>query len=359
MTDNTNPTNLRVGIVGCGQVAQQYHLPALARLPGLQVTALVDQDRDRLDAAGQQYAVNQRYSSLADMLAGAEVDVVAVCLPPALHAAAALPALQAGKHVFIEKPLALTLADCTEIANAAAQASGKTMIGFNLRWHRLLRQARAWLREERLGQLLMLRTRFSNHARLTAAATEWRSQPDAGGGALLDLGVHHVDLWRWLSGTEIREISAMQVAVDAVDRSVCLSAQLDNGVMVQSFFSEHTSSGQEIEGVGTEGLLRISPYRFDGFFFEPARNDGGLQRAVLDRTRHLMAALPRGLQLLPHGGDFAQSYSSEWRHFRDCIVTDQQPEPTAADGYKAQQAVLAALESLETGRPVTLSHHPS
>src|SRR3954451_12464186 len=110
---------IRLGIVGCGAVTQRHHLRALKRVPGVKVVALADQDTTLLERLAAEYRVSERYATYRELVQAGNVDAVAVCLPPHLHAEVALAALEQGKHVFIEKPLALNLADCDRLIEAS------------------------------------------------------------------------------------------------------------------------------------------------------------------------------------------------------------------------------------------------
>src|SRR2546423_90178 len=110
---------IRLGVIGCGQVAELRHLPALRRVSGVEVAALADVDPLRLERVARQFGVARRCSNYSDLIETGDVDAVAVCVPPALHAVVARAALDAGKHVFIEKPLALCLAECDLLLESA------------------------------------------------------------------------------------------------------------------------------------------------------------------------------------------------------------------------------------------------
>ncbi|HEX8206927.1 MAG TPA: Gfo/Idh/MocA family oxidoreductase, partial [Solirubrobacteraceae bacterium] len=131
---------LRIGFAGCGRAAAELHLPALRGRAGFTVVALADPDGERAREVAERFGVPRTYADTEALAADDAVELVAVCSPPRTHAAAALAALEAGKDVFVEKPLALDLAEADALI---AAAEGRfAAVGFNLRLHRQVMAAR-------------------------------------------------------------------------------------------------------------------------------------------------------------------------------------------------------------------------
>jgi len=137
---------------------------------------------------------------LSALLDDSAIAAVAVCVPAQFHVEVALAALDAEKHLFIEKPLALSLDESERLIERAAQSPRKVMIGFNLRWQRLVRQARAMIQQRTLGPLALVRTALTSY---DENVPEWRKQRNLGGGVLFELAVHHFDLWRQSGRTRV------------------------------------------------------------------------------------------------------------------------------------------------------------
>src|SRR5215813_5754774 len=95
---------IQLGVIGCGGVTETRHLPALRNLPGVEVVAVADLDPDRLKRVADQFSIRRRYSNFSPLLDDPAIEVVAVCVPAQFHVEVALAALEAGKHLFIEKP---------------------------------------------------------------------------------------------------------------------------------------------------------------------------------------------------------------------------------------------------------------
>jgi len=129
------PLALRLALVGCGIIAETHHAPQLHTLPAFELVAAIDVDARRRAAVASKFGIAQHYDDLETALKHTAIDAVAILTPPATHVALALTAINAGKHVFIEKPLALTLEDCERLIAARDAMRVRAMVGFHLRWH--------------------------------------------------------------------------------------------------------------------------------------------------------------------------------------------------------------------------------
>jgi predicted dehydrogenase len=291
------------------------------------------------------------YDDAAALVRDPDVAAVAVLVPASAHTAVGLPALETGNDVLFEKPLALTLDDCDRLAEAAARAGSVAMVGFNLRWHRLVRRARAALGAQALGRIALVQTTFTAGSRLRAGAPEWRKRRALGGGVLVDQAVHHFDLWRFLLDREVDEVYA--VTRDA-DEHATVTARLTGGVLVSGAFSDGLPPANEIRVVGTEGRLELSCYRFDGFDLTRGPRLAGAPRARLQRLARELHELPRAASAMRGGGDHRSSYAAEWRHFLRAVRERGAVGSTLLDGRRAVEIQLAVLESADTGRPVAV-----
>lgn len=345
---------LRLGIIGCGDVTERRHLPALRRAHGVEVSALADINAGRLERVGAQFGGAARYADYRELIEDEVIDAVAVCVPPQLHAEAALAALKAGKHVFIEKPLALSLEDCDRLrAEAAAHPSLKVLVGFNLRWHRLALAVKEIIRGGELGDIKLARTVFTSGARLRGELTEWRKRRQSGGGALFELGVHHFDLLRFLFEAEMEEVSASSLSQD---ETAIVAGRMSAGTQIVSAFSEGTGENHELEIYGERGWLRVSFYRADGLEQFSAEQYAGSLKSRLCGFWRTLRETPRIIRQARRGGDFVASYTAEWRHFADAIALDTTVACGLDDGKRALEIALAAWEANSTKRAVRLSH---
>jgi predicted dehydrogenase len=340
------PAPLRIGFVGCGRATATLHLPALKRLDLVEAVAVADTDESRARAVAAAHGVPRVHGDAAALANDAEVDLVAVCTPPRGHAEAAHAALAAGRHVLVEKPLCLDLDEADALVSAAAERPGQiSAVGFNLRRHRQVEAARGALAEGLLGRLLMVRTHWTAATRPPG----WRRASSEGGNALWEMGVHHLDLWRHLTGEEPRRIAA-----NGNENALVVSATTDRGTLLTSTLADGTSDANEVELVGERGRLNLTLYRGDGPHWEPVGEAGG---GVGVRMRGLARAargLPRQARAARTGGDFLMSFAFEWEALARAAGGDGAPPASFEDGHRAVALARAAETALLTGDEVEI-----
>ena len=356
MAERSRPIN--VGVVGCGTVAWKCHLTALRRLHEVRTVALADPDAERLRRAGERFGVERRHTDYRDLLEDDTVEAVAVLTPTSLHVDVALAALDAGKHVLIEKPLALSLADCDRLSAAAGRCGRVALVGFNTHWHPLVRRARDLARCGTIGRLRMVRVTFSSPQQQAGAVAEWRKRRALGGGCLLDVAVHHFDLWRFLLEREVSQVSAVLTSGEADDELGLVSARMDGGVLASTSFVERTGLAQTVELLGTDGRIEVSCFRFDGLQVFPLSRRSGAAHSRLAAAVNSLVSLPRALLRRTKKGDYGASFLGEWRHFIDCVRRGARPECTLTDGRRALEIAIAAAQSDATGRSVRIADVP-
>jgi len=348
---------VHIGLIGCGRATETRHLPALARLSNAEVVSLADINPSPLHHLADRFGIKQRHLDYRRLLDDPSINAVAVCVPAQSHVEVALAAMKAGKHVFIEKPLAIGLDDSERIIELAAKYPQlKVMVGLNMRWHRLIRKARAMIQGGALGNIESIRSVLTSYH---ASVPDWGSRRSSGGGALFELAVHHVDLWRYLLGCEVEEVFAASRSVHWDDEYAALTARMTDGTSVSSVFSQRSSELNEIEIYGDNGRLSISCYEFDGLEYVSRGRYSGDIRARLSKVLHLLGELPLGVRTLVGGGEFFASYRAEWQHFLDAIYRNNAlAEGTLLDGQRSLEVVLAAIASSCLRRPVKISEAP-
>ena len=353
----TTRPSLRIGIVGCGRAAGELHLPALTRVPGVAVTALSDVDPARLTAFASRCPGASAYPDYRALLRDERVDLVAVCVPVTRHAEIAEAALRAGKHLFVEKPLALELEDCERLVKLAVQleaAGQRSAVGFNLRSHRLVRRARSIIQSGALGDIELVRTLWTADWSRATRPT-WHASREQGGGALLEIGTHQADLWRWLLASEVDSVHADTRSSAFDDQSAALQARMANGVLVVGAVSQRTAPHNVVEVFGSRGSLSFSCYHADSLTVTAlGGGDGGAWR----RIRPLLAKateLPAALRSARAGGDFRMSYVHEWRGILEALAHDGPMPATLHDGRQAAAVLQAAARSAVEARPISLA----
>ncbi len=343
---------LKIGLVGCGWAGATLHLPALESIDNAQVVALADIDQESLNRTGDKFHIKTRHTDYRNIMENGDVEAVAVCVPGSSHSEVALAALDAGKHVFIEKPLALSLDEVDFVVEKAKDSGCKAMVGFNLRFHRLVRQARKVISEGKLGKIESVRSAWTSDVRRYRNMPEWRNNREMGGGTIIEIGIHHFDLWRFLLGSDVEEVFAITHSSEWEDEIASVNGSMTDGVIVSSVFSERTNNNNEIEIHGRNGRLLISCYRFDGLEFQPILSVPSSISARAKKIINSLTVLPKAVSSIFNGGEFMSSYRAEWEHFIHTIRNDAEVQSSLYDGMLAVKVALAAVESASHHKPV-------
>lgn len=315
-----------VGVIGLGEIGQ-FHLRGYARAGGARPVAVADLDPDLVASSCAEYGA-RAFRDYRDLLADPEVALVSVCLPHSLHAQVAIEAIEAGKHVLIEKPLAISTAECDKIMAAAQSASVAVGLQHNQIFYPAHVRAKELIDSGAIGRPVQLRLRLAIGGKYQG----WRTDPEvAGGGILFDAGVHRFYLARHLFG-EIGEASAVtdKPRGDGEDQAV-VSLRFVNGalgVIDANYHGPAKMFDDAVEIVGTEGALYISGIEadFEGYRTGPAlRQYDGSWRDV---------RVP--------AGDWADSVAASIQAFVDAVRTGTEPQVSLQDGRRVVELIEMA-----------------
>jgi predicted dehydrogenase len=346
---------VRLGIIGCGKVSWERHHPALRRLPQFRVDAVCDTDPARAGRIATLFGAARTFTDFHELVQQTDIDAVAVLTHTGAHAETGVAVLDGGKHLLMEKPLALTMEEADRLVEAANRSRRVAQVCFNLRWHRLIRQARAMIEAGTLGRVKAIRSVYT-HDRTGADAPAWHRKTALGGGVGFNEGVHHYDLWRYLLGVEVEQVHALSGASEIYeDETSVVSAVLGGGVLASGVMSFLTGPNSELEVFGEKGRLLISLYRFDGLQWYSSRTYPGAHADRLKRGLRAIAALPGLVPDFRDGGGFQATFAACWRGFGDSIRTGRVPDCTMEDGRRALAIALAAAASVSTGQPVKVA----
>ncbi len=200
LTPTSSPlAELRVAVIGAGAISRDQHLPAWQGIPHCRLIGLADVSQSALAYAGDQFNIERRETDYRRLLDDPEIDVVDICSPSALHAEMCVAALQAGKHVLCEKPMATSRAGANTILQAVAASGKKLMIGQHMRFEPSVLALREFLSGSPIGRVYYSRAQWLRRRRLPGKPA-FVDRRLSGGGALYDIGVHMLDLAWWLMG---------------------------------------------------------------------------------------------------------------------------------------------------------------
>jgi len=183
---------MKIGLVGCGMISG-HHLTAAARYPRSEVVGLVDRDIGRARAQAAQFGVKRTFDNLPELLT-LKPDVVHVLTPPALHAGVVVEALEGGAHVYVEKPMALSVADCDAMGRAAAAANRQLCVGHNWLYSPAMLEAQALIAKGGIGEIVQAAASFNYDVRRNPSFGQHHWSKDLPGGLAEDLAVHQVAL---------------------------------------------------------------------------------------------------------------------------------------------------------------------
>jgi len=338
--------SIRVGLAGLGFMGSM-HFTGLRRIEGVEVAAVCDVDPRRLrtDWTGSAGNIDRgqrldlagvrTFGSLKELLAGCEVDVVDICAPTFQHAPLSLEALRAGKHVFCEKPMALTSRDACQVEREAAKAGKLLMIGHVLRFHPQYHMMKEMIDSQRFGRLLWAKFFRSGGAPIWSW-DGWMTDAARSGAAALDLHIHDTDTVLWFFG---------------MPRAVTSHGPVGPDGGVNYIFTEyHCDNGARIFG---EGGWLAGPYPFSM----------GATLAFESAAVEYHSAKSPALTVYPHKGQpehptipEAEGYVDELRYFIDCLrqgrPIDRVPPKSSAQSVAIVEAEIA---SVRAGKTVSLT----
>jgi myo-inositol 2-dehydrogenase/D-chiro-inositol 1-dehydrogenase len=344
---------LGLALLGAGPIATGVHLPALRRIDGVRVAAVAEADPRRLAAALAQTPGAAGFPGYADALAAPGVEAALICLPNALHASAAVEAFASGLAVYLEKPLAADLAGGTRVVQAWRRSGAVGMVGFNYRFNALAVEARRLLAAGAAGEIVALRTVFAIAA---ADPPAWKRARASGGGALLDLGSHHFDLARFLTGQEIVSVRAEIDSRRSEEDTALVAARLSGGASLQMLVSLAAGNSDAVEVLGTGGRLAWDRRRSLAVEVDAAGAlPGGPGRSAGRLGAALSSPYLRSRLLAPAG---EPSFEAALQAFVRAVRAGRQERPDLLDGYRALAAVIAAEASHREGRAVAPAEPP-
>lgn len=328
-------------IVGTGWVSGE-HIRAFEMNPHSRVAALCSRSEEKGRAKALEYGVPEAriYTDYEKALADPDVDIVCICTPNHLHAQQTILAANAGKHILIEKPIALNWEDCQKMKAAVDKAGVKTLVGYVLRWNPLFLNAKK-MQGEYLGRLYYAEADYFHRVTESYPCYDWTVKKDVGGSSLLAGGCHAVDAMRWFMQDDVEEVVAYSSSSRQdleFDGTLVMLLKFKNGTMGKVGSSYDT----------------ISPYIFNLHLFGDKGsllNDKLYSPDQIEKQRDYMH-LPVET---PDSGDVTHHpFPEEIDHFIDCIMNDKKTIVDLDDAMKTQEIVFAADQSAATGRPVKL-----
>jgi len=327
---------LRLGVVGCGRVFERFHLPAIARVPTVEVVTASDADAARLRWAESRSPRPVLASSLEELLAQPRLEALLVLTPPASHAEIAVRALNRGLHVLVEKPMSLDPNEARRMVSAAREAARRLQVGFTRRFREPYRRLRASLADIEVPKIHAI------HFELAFPTASWNAETDflgddrRGGGVLDDVLSHQVDLVCWLLGRAPDKVRAEPRGKTA-----------GGGIGAELRFGELAARCEAAHGPYVEWLsLELE----DGSVLEASGSWTRRTRTRFPALRRQRAALMDrvalvGSRLLRRPNVTLASFERQLRDFGQAVRGASSHGATGDEGLRAVEIVRACGES--------------
>lgn len=335
--------SLRVCIVGCGFMGN-IHADCWAQVPEAQVVAVVDIIEERAHQLAGKFGLERYYTDYREAIDLPQVNVVSVCIPTYLHADASIFAMQRGKHVLTEKPIALDLAQADAMIAVARESKAQFSVGLMRNHSPVMRKLKSWLEGGRLAHPVIY---WASDVREIRPKREMHDQ-QANGGPVIDMAVHLYATWQELFDSSAREVYAQgftfaderpelaHIAHKAVD-SASISVRFESGDVGNFLVSWGVPPGvvpppmPEVI-LTASGVLNVT--------FTTSRQQATLQREGGDWET--IAASEENM------------YLREIRDFTEAVLRDRPPLVTGMQGRAALQVALAALDSIRQGASIRI-----
>jgi predicted dehydrogenase len=246
---------IRIGLIGCGTIAYWQHLRNLKRMNDVVVAGLADPCPEALARAARLVEA-PGFPNADELLSMDRLDAVVIASPAGVHAEHVAKACAAGKHVYVEKPLAHDAASLAAVHACATGAAQALAVGYNLRFHPACRHLRVLVRAGQVGEVHAVISHFTEWLDLPTTP-EWRRTRRLGGGVLLDLSTHHVDLYRWLLQDELAEVAVDTRARRFEQDCASVRGTTRGGVDLHGYFAQDGSRAHGIAVHGTTGVLQL------------------------------------------------------------------------------------------------------
>lgn len=339
-------------IISVGDFAESRGAPAINQAQGAELVAVTSRDRGRSEAFAQRHGAKTAYTSVEDVLNDSRIDAVYITSPNHLHSLHTTMAANAGKHVLVEKPMALAVPEGAEMMRVCRQRGVKLGVGFHLRHHPGHIEARRLVANGALGTIALAQAQMGQGSRgevfpePRAGIREWWTQPEMVGGAFVTiaLGVHSIDDLQFILGQRIVEITAItdgHTAERPLEDLATMCLRFDQGTIGTICCGMRLPEFQnDVAIYGSNGKIVLSGAAWP-------RLEGEL-RVSSETVNTTVAYEPDGVALVTWNvEDFCRA-----------VAEDRDPAASGADGLKAVQATVAMVESATTGRTVKLEPLP-
>ena len=335
-----NKKVIRIGIIGAGRIGKIHAQNLVTRIPQAEITAIVDRDIQAAQQLASQYHVNTAASDYRKILDNPNLDAVAICSSTDTHADLIIAAAAAGKHIFCEKPIDLTLERIDKAIAAVDKAGVKCQIGFNRRFDPSFKRLKDLINTGKIGELQILRITSRDPAPPPAAFIK------TSGGLFLDMTIHDFDMAGHLAGSDVTEVYAIGGVM--VDPAIGRAGDIDTAVITLKFASGAFGTidnsrravygyDQRVEAFGSGGMATIANNPANAATVSSAKG------VITDKPTYFF--LER----------YMDAYAAEMDVFVKAILNGKPTPVSAAESRKPVVVAMAANKSMRANRPVKIN----
>lgn len=345
---------IRWGILGAGGIADRRTMPGMQLAEHAEIVAVMEIDPEVAERLRAKYDAKRAYTDEAELLKDPEIDAVYIASPIACHARQAMLAADCGKHILIEKPLAMTSEEGEKVIAYCKEKGVKIAAGLMMRFGAYVQAMKKAIEEGKIGDVVSCFAHFT--CWYPDIPGSWRqTKASAGGGALMDMGVHCIDLIRYVTGQDVKQVAAMHDTLTfnyEVEDSSTLVMRMEKGALatVQSNFNIPDEAALwRLEFFGTRGRLagngvigQIDGGTVDALFMEDV---GGYDA----QQSHESKAAKAELEV-----EFGNAYTREVESFCLSLLNDTPLEVPAEEAVAAQKVIEAAYKSNDEAKLISL-----
>lgn len=341
------------GVIGCGGIADRRTLPGMMLAENVDLIAVMDVSKDAAERCKEKYNAKYAFTNIEDLLAIDEIEAVYIATPVVCHKEQATAAAKAGKHILLEKPIALTSAESQEIVDICKSYGVKLGVGLMMRFSAYHQAMHDIIQNGGIGEIVSMRAQFT--CWYPEMENCWRQKlATSGGGALTDMGVHCIDLLQYITGMNAKDVIAFtgnQIFKYEVEDSASVIMRMENGscAYVDTAFNIPDDAAVcKLEFYGTAGSI----------FAEGTVSQeevGNVKLVKCDPNKAYDAAQVRS-------GDVSTSitvtpgnmYTKEVEAFGNAIINGVEPPVTGDSAVYDQKIIEAAYKSNKTRSAVSL-----
>ena len=332
-SNKDNGKKVRYGVVGLGDIAQEAMLPGVAHTGNSVVTALVTSDAEKAKGVADRYNVEHtyRYEDYAELLRSGQIDAVYVATPNWRHAEFVIPALEAGIHVLLEKPMEISLEATQAIRDAASRSTAKLMLAYRLHFEPATLSMIDRLRAGEIGDVHLFSSVFTQ----TVAQDNHRSKSGIDAGPLLDMAPYPINAARYVFDAEPTEVLSAVGTRDAAaglgdfDHTVAVSLRFPENRLAQFIVSYVNNPLDTFSVSGAKGSIQMQPAYMYGSALRYTLTVGAdATEKTFKNTDH---------------------FGGELQYFSHCILNNLMPEPDGEEGYADMRVVEGIKQALSSG----------